>query len=95
MIQPGIDPEGPFALGRMRNLQRGKTPEFVGFWEELNWPSPDSALAVESEIEFQAAVGNALGVVVVNLSLSIRRAFDQVYEMRKAKGGPLWPKVAM
>ena len=100
MVGEGVDPHGPEALGKMFDLERGKSPEFVSLAEELGWPLPSEAdldagkvfhpKLVAAEIEFQTAVKNAVGLVSVNLSLSIRRAFDRFYELRKANGGPLW-----
>ena len=95
MEGPGVDPNGPFPLGRMVDFHRGKEPTFVEFTDEPFFRRVSEAEleagivvapeVVEGQIRYQSTVWNALGVTTVNLSLSIRCAFDRVYELRKAK----------
>ena len=85
---PGVDQNGPFPLGRMVDLEKGAKPYFVPINEE--YPQTSEAFR-EAKMRFQRAARESVGQHRVNASLAIRRAFDCVYALRKAKGGPLWP----
>lgn len=97
MPEPGLDENGPLPLGRMHGLVRGGEPYFLSFFEEYvtfeadaNGDIKPSTSTNAARVAFQQAAKDAVALVTVNLSLSIRRAFERVYELRKAKGGPLW-----
>lgn len=94
LVSAGIDPKGPFALGKMAELKRGGDPTLTPWLEALGYPMPDGPEAVQEEIAYQAALRGAVGVASINLSLSIRRAFARVVELRQADGGPLWQEAA-
>lgn len=92
LVAPGIDPAGPFALGRMEGLHRGGEPTFTPWPQPLGWPDPAAPEAVAEEIRYQDALRGAVAVATVNLSLAIRRAFARVMDARLSDGGPLWPQ---
>lgn len=94
LVGQGVDPLGPFALGRMRHLKRGEEPVFTPLLEEVNFALSDSPERTAAEIAYQGAARGAVALSTVNMSLSIRKAFQRVYELRLAKGGPLWEGVA-
>jgi len=97
LVPEGADAGGPQPLGRMKDLVRGGDAQFESFAEtQLTWDEGSDGLVWESAatgaatVAFQKAVQNALALVRVNLSLSIRRAFGRVHDLRHAKGGPMW-----
>lgn len=100
---PGVDPYGPTPLGRMADLQRGREPRFTPYVDLLDGPPPATREDTDAlrdrqrqiDVEFQAAYRGAVAVATFNLSLAIRRAFTSVIDIRKAKGGPLWPEGAV
>lgn len=99
-----LDGRGPQPIGWLQDFKRGGEATLTTIPDRINplfIPDPadpselvEAPEAVAAQTEIQDAARNASALVAVNLSLAIRRAFDRVYLMRKARGGPLWPEGA-
>lgn len=92
LVSAGVDPQGPFALGRVEGLGRGNETVFHSFVAEHG--SEETLENVAAQIEAQRALRNATSLLSVNLSRAVRVAFARVYSLRLAKGGPLWAEGA-
>ncbi len=76
-------------MGRLMRDDHGNEFRFIPIYEEITFDGAEGDAKVY--IEFQHAIKAALGLLRVNVSLAIRRAFDAVYDLRLEKGGPFFP----
>lgn len=87
-VPPGVDGFGPHPLGRLVGMERSKDATFIPIYEEHAFKG--GADDAQLYLLYQKAVKQALGLVRVNVSLAIRRAFDMVHDLRIQKGGPFF-----
>lgn len=88
LVLPGVNELGPFAVGEITGFAKGESPEFSPI-EHMIDVAAEGTIA-EAEIEYQIAAQKAVGKVIANVSLAIRLAFDRVFDLRCAKGGPFF-----
>ena len=79
----GISESGLMTAGRIEGWQRGGKPLFAHF-DDDGQPTAEARVLYDKMI---AARENAVGVIVVNLSLAIRNGLDRLAEHRTAAEG--------
>jgi hypothetical protein len=87
-VPAGVDGSLPSPICRVDGLQKGKEFRVVPAYLECDLDDQASEIALFQS--YHTAFENAVGLITVNLSLSIRLGFAAVAEMRRAKGGPFF-----
>jgi len=81
----GISESGLSFVGRIEGWRRGGNPLFIHFGEHVRLFHEDGKATAEAKALYQkmlTARENAVGVIVVNLSLAIRNGLDRLAEHR-------------
>ena len=85
----GADEYGPTPLGRLIGANKASDTQFIPIYNEIQFDGGEGdTLAYQ---EYQGAMKAALGLLRVNVSLAIRKAFDAIHDLRAQKGGPFHP----
>lgn len=87
-VPKGVDGFGPMPLGRLEGMVRAKDTRFIPIYDEITFDGGENE--AKHYLLYQNAVKQALGLVRVNVSLAIRRAFDNIHDLRVKKGGPMF-----
>lgn len=87
-VPAGVDGFGPLPLGRLVGMEKSKNADFIPVYQEHVFDGGENDAPLY--LRYQRAVKEALGLVRVNASLAIRRAFDNVHDFRNQKGGPFF-----
>jgi hypothetical protein len=89
LVPDGVNPDSPTPLGRLERGQKAAETRFIPIYDQIEFDG--GAQEASAYLEYEHAVKTAIGLLRVNVSLAIRRAFDAIHELRAQKGGPFHP----